>query len=208
MKNTKEKLLQTAAKMFAKYGIDGVSTRDLVKKSGVNLCAINYYFGSKQKLYEAVMDEVFGKIQQNVIETVKNLSNQSALSPKEEIKLIMGKMFDFFCSDMVSDVQAELLVREILNQTSVYDKFYSGVFEPMHKYVSELIAKIWKISPSSEQVILQTHMLFGQVIIFRIHREALRRRLQEQKYTPEILCRIRQQLEQNCETILAAGEPK
>lgn len=31
MKDTKEKLLQTATKMFAKHGIDGVSTRDLVK---------------------------------------------------------------------------------------------------------------------------------------------------------------------------------
>lgn len=208
MKDTKEKLLQTAAKMFAKYGINGVSTRDLVKTSGVNLCSINYYFGSKQKLYEAVMEEVFGKIQKNVIEAVRNLNSQVALSPKEEVKLIIDKLFDSFCSDIVSDVQAELLVREIFNPTCVYDKFYSGVFEPMHKHVSELIAKIWKIPPSSEQVILLTHMLFGQVMIFRIHREALRRRLPEKKYTPEILCQIKQQLEQNCETILTAGESK
>lgn len=208
MKGTKEKLLQTAAKMFAMYGINGVSTRDLVKTSGVNLCSINYYFGSKQKLYEAVMEEVLSKLQKNVIEAVKSLSSQSVLSPKEEIKLIIDKLFDFFCSDIVSDVQAELLLREIFNPTCVYDKFYSDIFEPMHKHVSELIAEIWDVPSSSKQVILQTHMLFGQVMIFRIHREALRRRLPEKKYTPEILRQIKQQLEQNCETILAAGESK
>ena len=128
MKGTKEKLLQTAAKMFAMYGINGVSTRDLVKTSGVNLCSINYNFGSKQKLYEAVMEEVLSKLQKNVIEAVKSLSSQSVLSPKEEIKLIIDKLFDFFCSDIVSDVQAELLLREIFNPTCVYDKFYSDIF--------------------------------------------------------------------------------
>ena len=62
MKETREKLLQTAAELFAKRGIDGVSTRDLAKVSGVNLCSINYYFGSKQNLYDAVLECVIEKI--------------------------------------------------------------------------------------------------------------------------------------------------
>lgn len=55
MKNTKAKLLKTAARLFASRGTEGVSTRELAGQAGVNLCAISYYFGSKQKLYEAVM---------------------------------------------------------------------------------------------------------------------------------------------------------
>ena len=58
MKNTKAKLLKTAARLFASRGTEGVSTRELAGQAGVNLCAISYYFGSKQKLYEAVIDEV------------------------------------------------------------------------------------------------------------------------------------------------------
>lgn len=58
MKETKEKLLQTATELFAKYGINGVSTRVLAKESGVNLSSINYYFGSKQKLYDAVLESI------------------------------------------------------------------------------------------------------------------------------------------------------
>lgn len=143
MKDTKEKLLQTATKMFAKHGIDGVSTRDLVKKSGVNLCSINYYFGTKQKLYEAVMDNVYEHIQQNFLGAVKEPKESSGLSPKEEVIQIIGNFFDFLCSNIVSDTQAELLVREMFNPTSVYDKFYSGGFEPVHKRITELIAKLW-----------------------------------------------------------------
>ena len=55
MKETKEKLLQTAMELFAKHGIDGVSTRELAIASGVNLCSINYYFGTKQKLYDIIL---------------------------------------------------------------------------------------------------------------------------------------------------------
>jgi AcrR family transcriptional regulator len=62
MKETKQRLLQTAAEMFAEHGIDGVSTRDLAKASGVNLCSINYYFGTKQNLYDAVLEDVIEKI--------------------------------------------------------------------------------------------------------------------------------------------------
>lgn len=209
MKDTKEKLLQTATKMFAKYGIDGVSTRDLVKKSGVNLCSINYYFGTKQKLYEAVMDNVYEHIQRNFIETLKNnLEKQSVLSPKEEIKQIISDFFDFLCSNIVSDTQAELLVREMFNPTSVYDKFYSGGFEPVHKRITELIAKLWHLPSDDKRAVLQTHFLLGQVLIFRIHREALLRRLRVKKYAPELLSQIKRQLEQNCDAALTEGEPR
>ncbi len=208
MKDTKEKLLQTATKMFAKHGIDGVSTRDLVKKSGVNLCSINYYFGTKQKLYEAVMDNVYEHIQQNFLGAVKEPKESSGLSPKEEVIQIIGNFFDFLCSNIVSDTQAELLVREMFNPTSVYDKFYSGGFEPVHKRITELIAKLWQLPSDDKQAVLQTHFLLGQALIFRIHKEALFRRLGIKKYSPELLLQIKRQLKQNCEAALTEGEPR
>ena len=67
MKNTKEKLLENATTMFAEHGFDGVSTRSLVTVSMVNLCTINYYFGSKQKLYDAVIDNIINNVQENLI---------------------------------------------------------------------------------------------------------------------------------------------
>lgn len=209
MKSTKEKLLETAAEMFAARGFDGVSTRDLARESGVNLCSINYYFGTKQKLYEAVMENVYNHILQNCLASLKSASEiPNPLPPKEEIKRIIGSFFDFLCNFIVSDTQAKLLVKEMFTPTPVYDKFYSGIFEPVLRHISELIAVLHHTSPDSEQTILQTHLLLGQALIFRIHKEALFRRLKIKKYTPELLAQIKRQLEQNCEIILSAGEPK
>lgn len=123
------------------------------------------------------MDNVYEHIQQNFLGAVKEPKESSGLSPKEEVIQIIGNFFDFLCSNIVSDTQAELLVREMFNPTSVYDKFYSGGFEPVHKRITELIAKLWQLPSDDKQAVLQTHFLLGQALIFRIHKEALFRRL-------------------------------
>lgn len=54
--DTRDILLQTAAKLFAEHGFEAVSTRMLAKESGVNMAMIAYYFGSKEKLFEAIIE--------------------------------------------------------------------------------------------------------------------------------------------------------
>ena len=54
--NTKETILSTAMKLFGQKGFEGTSVRDIAKAAGVNLAMINYYFGSKEKLFENVVE--------------------------------------------------------------------------------------------------------------------------------------------------------
>src|ERR1700682_6408320 len=53
--STKDRLLDTAERLFAKSGIDAVSLRDITAEAGVNLAAVNYHFQSKDSLMEAVI---------------------------------------------------------------------------------------------------------------------------------------------------------
>jgi AcrR family transcriptional regulator len=47
--------METAEAMFADCGFDGVSLRDLTARAKVNLAAVNYYFGSKERLYTDIV---------------------------------------------------------------------------------------------------------------------------------------------------------
>jgi AcrR family transcriptional regulator len=47
-------LIQAAEKLFADKGFDGTSVRDIAETAGMNLAMISYYFGSKEKLMEAM----------------------------------------------------------------------------------------------------------------------------------------------------------
>jgi AcrR family transcriptional regulator len=48
-------ILQVAEKLFAAEGFDGASIRTIAKDAGVNIAMISYYFGSKEKLLEALI---------------------------------------------------------------------------------------------------------------------------------------------------------
>jgi len=48
---TRERLLDTAERLFAHQGFDGVGMRELAARARVNLGAATYHFGSKEKLY-------------------------------------------------------------------------------------------------------------------------------------------------------------
>jgi len=52
--STKERILAAAEQLFAQRGFDGASLRRLTTAAGVNLAAVNYHFGSKDKLVEEV----------------------------------------------------------------------------------------------------------------------------------------------------------
>lgn len=48
-------ILQAAEKLFAGEGYDGTSIRTIAKEASVNIAMISYYFGSKEKLLEALI---------------------------------------------------------------------------------------------------------------------------------------------------------
>jgi len=47
---TRTALLDAAERLFSQNGIEGTSVRDIIKEAGTNLGAINYHFGTKDRL--------------------------------------------------------------------------------------------------------------------------------------------------------------
>jgi len=62
---TKERILGAAEELFARHGFEGASLRQLTAAAGVNLAAVNYHFGSKDRLIEEVfrrrLDQLNGR---------------------------------------------------------------------------------------------------------------------------------------------------
>jgi AcrR family transcriptional regulator len=56
MADKREHILTVAEALFGEKGFDGTSVRDIAQNAGVNLAMISYYFGSKEKLLEALIE--------------------------------------------------------------------------------------------------------------------------------------------------------
>jgi AcrR family transcriptional regulator len=51
-KGARERILDTAEQLFAREGVTAVTLRSIAVAADVNVAAVNYYFGSKEKLFE------------------------------------------------------------------------------------------------------------------------------------------------------------
>jgi AcrR family transcriptional regulator len=61
--DSRELILRAALKAFAQRGFEGASTREIAAEAGVNHGLIPYYFGSKEKLWQAAVDLAFGDLE-------------------------------------------------------------------------------------------------------------------------------------------------
>ena len=88
--STEEKILEAASKVFTEKGFAGTRTRDIAEEAGINLALLNYYFRSKEKLFEQVMKVkmvlLFGQI-------VPILTNEKT-NLEEKIDLVSNKYFE------------------------------------------------------------------------------------------------------------------
>jgi len=54
---TEDKIRAAAFKIFQQKGFAGTKTRDIAEEAGINLALLNYYYRSKEKLFNIVMEE-------------------------------------------------------------------------------------------------------------------------------------------------------
>ncbi|GEO82094.1 TetR/AcrR family transcriptional regulator [Pararhodospirillum oryzae] len=59
---TKERLLEAAVIEFSEKGYHGATIQAIVYRAGANQAAVNYHFGNKAKLYEAVMRHAMARL--------------------------------------------------------------------------------------------------------------------------------------------------
>lgn len=111
----KEKLIRAGIELFAEYGYDKVSIRQIAAAAGVNSSMISYYFNGKGGLYEAIIKELLHNFDEFFadIETDK-------VDPREALKLyirIISEIHRKYPPHFV-----KLIYREMLNPTEIFEK--------------------------------------------------------------------------------------
>ena len=106
----KEQILVTALQMFGDRGYEGTSIRDLSAEAGINIAMINYYFGSKEKLFEEVIAYKTSYLKNIFLD----IANDRSLSPIEKVYKVINHLVERILS---SPVFHQLVHRELsLNQ--------------------------------------------------------------------------------------------
>jgi AcrR family transcriptional regulator len=80
-------IIETSQRLFSLKGFDGTSVRDIAEEAGINVAMISYYFGSKEKLMEAIFEVKIGRVQMRVEE----LLNDTSITPLQKVNTLIDE---------------------------------------------------------------------------------------------------------------------
>jgi TetR/AcrR family transcriptional regulator len=70
---TRERIVEAALAAFAEKGFRGASTRDIARRAGTNQGLITYHFRSKDELWRAAADRIFGMLRKSLADRLASL---------------------------------------------------------------------------------------------------------------------------------------
>lgn len=89
--STEDKIKDAAKRVFQKKGFAATRTRDIAEEAGLNLSLLNYYFRSKEKLFELIVLETIFEFAKSLI-IVLNDEDSSII---QKVEIVADRYIDF-----------------------------------------------------------------------------------------------------------------
>jgi AcrR family transcriptional regulator len=175
---TRAALIHAGLKLFGRQGFDGTSTREIAALAKANIGSIAYHFGGKEGLHAACADFI--------VETMQGIARpalaQAVAAPDAEaaaagLAASLERMVSFFVASPEAGEIAQFVLRELSQPSAALDRIYQGVIEPIHGQLCNIWSTATGEPAESERTKITVFTLIGQVVYFRIGREAVLRRM-------------------------------
>ncbi len=173
---TRERILDAAEALFGERGFDSVSLRDITGQAEANVAAVNYHFGSKEKLVDAVVERHAGPINE---ERMRRLAD--AEERVEEGPVPVSEILDAFLRPVVDEIMKDPVTE------SVFCKFMGRIMseqgyqlpesvKPLFQQMAAAFAQALRMARpdlSDQTVMWRMHYSFGVMSHTLMHSEKL-----------------------------------
>ncbi|HEV2692825.1 MAG TPA: CerR family C-terminal domain-containing protein [Verrucomicrobiae bacterium] len=136
---TRQQLLEAAGEVFADAGFRNATVREICRRAGANIAAVNYHFGDKERLYTEVLSYSHGK----TVEKYPPLLGLSEDAPAEKklrafIFSLLLRIFDTGPNSW----HGRLMAREMIEPSPALDSLIEERIRPMSAQLFEIVAEI------------------------------------------------------------------
>ena len=132
---SRERILSAAGPVFAEKGFESATIREICAAAEVNVAAVNYYFGDKQRLYlETVRLASEARIEQ-IAPPERLASTPAEIHLYDHVRTLLERMLG---SEQVP-WQVKLLMREVLQPTEACQELVEEHFRPRFEYLQGLL---------------------------------------------------------------------
>jgi len=169
---TRTRLLHAAKVVFASDGFRRATVRKICALAKINIGAVNYHFGGKEKLYVAVLcDHLEQKLRRNP----RDAGVSSLTSPRGRLRAYVRSMLaQFVCDDdSVSARIGKLLSQEFVQSSSRF--FYTVIESYCGPSYIMLLDIIGRLLPGVDKVVVSrcAASIIGQCILYGHARETI-----------------------------------
>jgi AcrR family transcriptional regulator len=183
----RNRILEAAGEIFAECGYRSATVRRICERAGVNVAAINYYFGGKEKLYS----EVLRHWHDFAIKKYPLLLGVGEESPVEEQLRAFILSFLFRILDKGKPAWfGKLMAREMTEPTRAFERLVKEIIRPRDRVLASIVQKMIGAPVSEERIRLCCASIIGQCFYYYNARSVIARLFKQDVSSPDEIERI------------------
>lgn len=175
---TRTALIEAGLALFGEKGFDATSTREIAARAEANIGSIAYHFGGKEALRDACAEHIVATVQAVASPVLQSMPPpRDPAEARMQFRIALQRMGGFLLTGPEAGGIVPFILRELQHPTTALDIIYAGVFEPVHRRLCAVFAAATGDEAESEATKIAVFTMIGQLVYFRIGREAVIRRL-------------------------------
>ena len=178
--DSRERILEAAGEVFAECGFRSATVRRICQRAGVNIAAVNYYFGGKEKLYSEVL-RYWSEYALKKYPLLLGLAEEAPV--EEQLKAFVRSLLFRLLDKGKPAWFGKLMAREMIEPTRAFERLVKEVVRPRDRILASIIQKKIGTSVDKEGIRLFSASIIGQCIYYynaraiieRLHRRDVSR---------------------------------
>lgn len=159
----RDRLLAAAGREFAERGYEAATVRDICLAAGVNVAAVNYYFGDKKRLYiESVKHAHRERVRQ-----VPEPQWAPGTPPDRRLRDFVGNMLERMLGFGQPDWQVRLMLREVLQPTEACRELVEDYIRPHFELLVSILDELCGGRLDETQLRRVALSVVGQCFLYR-----------------------------------------
>jgi len=174
---TRRQLLEAAGDVFAEFGFRNATVREICRRAGANVAAVNYHFGDKETLYTEVLRYAHGKA---LAKYPTLLDVTEAAAPEEKLRAFVNSFLLRIFDTGPTAWHGKLMSREMIEPTAALDSLVEERMRPMAGQLWQIVAAILDCPRDDERVRLCAFSVVSQCVFYHHCRPVIGRLFPQQ----------------------------
>ncbi|MCP4713691.1 MAG: CerR family C-terminal domain-containing protein [Deltaproteobacteria bacterium] len=190
---TRQRLLMAAYRIFAENGYRQTTVRDICQEAQVNVAAVNYHFGDKEKLYLAVCKAACGISEDKAPDPTFKVPTDAA--PEEKLRVFVQSFLQHIMTAPRPDpanqnMKWKLMAREMNDPTPGLSMMIKEMIRPRFLQLSGIVRDFLGEGCPDSLVRSCCFSIVGQCLHYRFSRHVVMQLNPEQKFDEKSIQQI------------------